>query len=285
MTEINIIKTQRALSKTQINLGDFVLNPYRGCSFGCKYCYAQENKNIIKRKKDWGDFLDIKINLPEVLEEELRFIRPKRVILGSTTECFLPQEEKFKITEKILKILKKKNIPLIILTKSSLIKNYIDYINYHPQNKVYFSFIFSDKKIKNILEERTPSIKERVKTIQALTKSKLKVKIHIGPFIPLLEDLKKVFGLIPEEIEEVEIEVYNAKMGNFKEVINSLKKKIPLEIVKKIEEVYSEKENYLEFSNHLIKQAKILNKEYHFKLNFIIPEFNFWYTNRIVYES
>jgi len=284
MIEINIIKTQRALSKTQISLADFVLNPYRGCSLGCKYCYSQENKNIVKRKKEWGSFLDIKINFPEKLKEELKKTKPKRVILGTTTECFQPQEEKFKITEKILKILKEETIPIIILTKSSLIQKYIDYLNYHPQNKVYFSLIFSNKKVRTVLEERTANLQERIDTIEKLLKKNIQVKIHIGPFIPFLEDLKNLFKLIPPQIKEVEIEIYNAKVGNFEEIIKSIEKNISEEIAKKIKEVYSEEKNYLAFSKGLIKEAKRLNKDYNFQLNFIVPQFNFWYTNKIVYE-
>lgn len=280
----NLIKTQKALSLTQISLGEYVLNPYRGCAFGCKYCYAQENKNMTKRKKDWGKFLDIKINLIQVLEKELKNLKPKRVILGSTTECFQPAEKEFRVTQHSLKLLKENNIPLTILTKSSLIKDYIDCINYHPQNKVYFSLVFSQKKIKNILEEKTPSLKERVETIEALIKSKIKVKIHIGPFIPFLENLKEIFQIIPPQIEEVEIELYNAKMGNFKEIVEIIGENLSKDIADRLKEVYSREENYLNFSHYLIEEAKNLNKEYNFKLNFIVPQFNFWYTNKIIYE-
>ena len=88
--QIKLIRTQKVLSLTQISLADYAINPYRGCSFGCLYCYSRENKNI--KKEAFFTRLDAKINAPEVLERELKYKRPKRVLLGSTTECFNPPQ-------------------------------------------------------------------------------------------------------------------------------------------------------------------------------------------------
>ena len=282
--KINLIKTQKALSVTQIGLAGFVINPYRGCEFGCRYCYSQENKNIKKKKEEWGKFLDVKVDLDARLKEELRHIRPERVLLGSTTECFQPKEKKFKITENILKILKELNIPLIILTKSSLIEEYINLINYNPDNKIYFTFMFSNSKIKNLLEQETPSLKKRIKTTQRLMENNIKVKVHLGPFIPYTEDLEVLFGLLPPKIEEVEIEVYNSKMGNFQKVFKLIKEEIEARDAKALAGVYSSRQNYSEFCGRLINQANRINEKYGFKLNFIVPEFDSWYTDKIKYE-
>ena len=71
--QIKLIQTQKALSPTQIKLADYVINPYRGCEFGCLYCYANENKNI---REGSGRILSVKINYPEILEKELRLKKP-----------------------------------------------------------------------------------------------------------------------------------------------------------------------------------------------------------------
>jgi DNA repair photolyase len=139
--EIKIIHTQKVLSKTQISLADYVINPYQGCEFGCVYCYSQENKNL--KNKNFFQFLGVKINAPSVLEKELKINKPKRVLLGSTTECFLYQELKYKITQKILFLLNKHHIPYTILTKSSLIKNFLSLIRKNKDNKIFFTLNFS----------------------------------------------------------------------------------------------------------------------------------------------
>ena len=282
--QVKEIETQRLLSKTQIDLADFVINPYRGCAFGCRYCYSQQNKNIRKRNQEWGDFLDVKINAASVLQRELTAAKPRKVLLGSTTECFQPQEKDFKITQTVLKLLKERNIPLVILTKSSAIREYIPLINFHPENKVYFTLMFSHTKIKDLFERNAPDLKERIKTIRMLINNGIKVKVHIGPFIPYLEDLSRLFKLIPKQIQEVEIEVYNAKMGNFDKVIKIVNDKVSAEKADAIKRIYSSLTHYDDFTKRLRAEAEALNKDYGFKINFIIPGFDSWYTDKIKYE-
>lgn len=282
--DINQIKTQRILSPTQIDLGNYVINPYRGCEIGCIYCYSQENKNVRKRKKDWGRFLDVKINSPEILKAELEKISPERILIGSTTECFQPEEKHFGITKSILEILRERKIPIVILTKSPLIKDYIPLISYHKKNKIYFTFIFSDPEIKCVLEPKSSSLSARAEAIEELLKNNIKVKIHIGPYIPYLEDLENLFELIPKKIEETEIEFYNAKMGSLDRILKTVEAKISKDKAEKIKEVYSSEENYKRFSNGIINKAERINSAYGFKLNFIVPDYDLWYTDKIKYE-
>ncbi|MBN2120859.1 MAG: radical SAM protein [Candidatus Omnitrophica bacterium] len=282
--DIKEIRTQRALSRTQIKLADFVINPYRGCEFGCKYCYSRENKNVKKRTEPWGSFLDVKIDAPFVLEKELRFKRPKCIMLGSTTECFQPREEEFKVTRALLEIIKSRNIPVVILTKSNLIEKYVDLLNYNPNNKIYFTFMFQDKAVKDILEKDTPELEKRIKAIKKLIENKIRVKIHVGPFIPFMEDLRKLFQFIPPGIKEVEIEVYNSKMGNFKEIVSLIKERISKEKSAALAKTYSSGKDYNNFCTFLRKEAQKINEDYNFKLNFIVPEFDSWYTDKIKYE-
>ncbi|MDD5070786.1 MAG: hypothetical protein PHV17_08670, partial [Candidatus Omnitrophica bacterium] len=159
--QIKLIKTEKVLSKTQITLSDYVINPYRGCEFGCLYCYGQSNKNI--NKNSFATQIGIKVNSPQILEKELRYKRPKRVLLGSTTECFQYIEEKYRITEQIIRILNKNNVAYTILTKSPLITKYLPIISENKENKIYFTFNFSSDKLIQAFEKKTSSLKERLR--------------------------------------------------------------------------------------------------------------------------
>ena len=130
--ETKLIQTQRVLSPTQIALADCVINPYRGCSFGCSYCYSQENKNI---KLSGLMTVGVKINADSILEKELKYKKPKRVLLGSTTECFQNLELEYKVSERILELLNSRNIPYTILTKSDLIRHYLNLVSGNKENK------------------------------------------------------------------------------------------------------------------------------------------------------
>ena len=277
---IKIINTQRVLSPTQITLADYAINPYRGCEFGCIYCYALQNKNI----KDNNKILGIKINAPSVLEKELRYKFPKRVLLGSTTECFQYKESEYKITEKILILLNSRKIPYTILTKSNLISRYLPIISENKDNKIYFTLNLSSNKLIRIFEEKTPSIEERIKAIKAIVDHKINLRIHIGPFIPYISSLKAIMRLLPKSIEEINVELYHHKMGNFKEIIDTIRKNFGEDTCSKISAVYASKKNYLEFASEIEKMA-ITIKNPSQEFFFILPDFDDYYNDKVDYKD
>lgn len=57
---IKEINTNDYLTKSNLPGSDYVINPYVGCSHGCKYCYASFMKRFTGHKEDWGDFIDVK---------------------------------------------------------------------------------------------------------------------------------------------------------------------------------------------------------------------------------
>ena len=205
--EIGIINTQRVLSPTQITLADYVINPYRGCEFGCIYCYSLENKNI--KKSEFFNSLGAKINAPDVLKKELKIKKPKRVLLGSTTECFQYADNQFKIVKQILEILNNHNIAYTILTKSHLIVKYLPLISKNKKNKIYFTFNLSSDRIIKMLERKSSSLALRLKAIEEIAKCNLDLRIHVGPFIPYLSDLTEIITMMPKGIKEVDIDIPN----------------------------------------------------------------------------
>jgi len=278
-----LIHTQKTLSPTQISLADFVINPYRGCEFGCLYCYSQENKNI--KKIDFSKFLGIKINSPEILEKELRFKKPKRVLLGSITECFQYQELNYGLTRKIIEILNENKIPYTILTKSHLISKYLNLIEENKKNKIYFTFNFASDKITKAIEKKSSSLKQRLATIRKIIKKNISLRIHIGPYIPCLSSLDKIFKLLPREIEEVDIELYHKKQGNFNTIADRIKKISGSKSCEKFKNIYASKVNYYAFSKNLKKDIVSLKSNYSLKFYYIVPDFDSFYNRYLNYEE
>lgn len=280
--EIKLIQTQKVLSPTQINLASHVINPYRGCEFGCLYCYSQENKNI----KNFSEKLGVKINAPQVLERELRYKTPKRVLLGSTTECFQYQELKFKVTEKILNILNNSyNIPYTLLTKSHLVSQYLPLIKKSKRNKIYFTLNFSSDDLITLLEQKSPNVQSRIQTIKEIIAQSIPLRVHIGPFIPYISLLEEIIALLPKGVCEINVELYHHTMGNYKEILNRIEKKFGSELKSKMESVYFSEENYAKFAKELKEEIdKIANKG-SIKFFYIVPEFNAFYTPNIDYED
>lgn len=283
MVKIKIINTQRVLSPTQITLGDYVINPYRGCEFNCCYCYSQENKNI--KRDGFGQTLGIKSNAPDILEKELKYKKPKRVLLGSTTECFQHQELKYKLSEKILQILNKHQIPYTILTKSHFIGNYLPLIAENKENKIYFTFNFHSDDIIKLFEKNSSSVGKRLATIKKIIKSQIALRIHIGPFIPYISDLDKIFELIPENIKELDIELYHHKQGNFKALMLAIKQNFDKILTEKIRKIYKSKQNYDQYVKSLRYKISQLNKKHPYAFYYIVPDFDEFYNPRIDYEK
>lgn len=281
--EIKETKTQRILSPTQINLGDYAINPYKGCALGCLYCYVQQNKNIKNKKKEWGDFVEVKTNASQALKKELLNKNPQRILIGSTTECFQYVEKKYGITSSLLKILNEKNIPYTILTKSTLIKDYLDIIAGNKKNKIYYTFNVSEQKYINILEKKSPSLDKRLATIKEIIKHKIGLRIHIGPYIPFISSLKKILEILPAEIKEFDIELYHKKMGNFNAILKLIENKEGSKTAEEIKHVYAKYIYYYGFAQSLKKEVEKQSHKTNSNFYFILPEYNQFYKSNIDY--
>ena len=277
---IKEIKTERVLSRTQISIADYVINPYRGCLFGCAYCYSAGNKTT--RHKVWGDFLEIKANAPEVLARELLSITPRRVLLGSTTECFHYAELRYRITEQILRSLNGRGIPYTILTRSDAIRYYVPLIRENPQNKVYVTLGSDQPFFKDLFEPRSPFLRKRIEALSQLRAAGIQVRAHISPVIPYVVDVLDILSRIHGVVDEVGIEFYNAKMGPsmFSQAVNRL----PSDLGEKIRSVYANKESYQVFFAEMRSRINEANKTHGFKLFFVFPPYDEYYSNNIVYE-
>lgn len=275
--DIRLINTQKVLVPTQMTLAPYAINPYRGCEFGCCYCYTRLTKTYSHNA------LGIKINAPSVLEKELRTKRVEKVVLGSNCECFTYAETKYRISAKILDTLNRFKINSIILTKSCLIQNYLPLIKKNKNNRIFFTFNFSSEKIKALLEGSSPSLEKRRITIEKIVAAGIPLRLHIGPFIPFFSNLEDIFAIFKDKINEMNIELYHSKMGNFNELILKIKS-FDKRKTSQLEHVYKNEDAYNNFALSLKKKASALNRKYNYRLYFIIPKFGNFYDSTITYE-
>ena len=119
LIKISEIKAKSILSKSQVY--DYALNPYVGCQHACVYCYAKFMKRFTGHKDRWGEFVDVKINAPELLAYELKRKRTGRVWISGVCDPYQPLEKRYTITKRCLEILVDSGWPFTVQTKSVLV--------------------------------------------------------------------------------------------------------------------------------------------------------------------
>jgi DNA repair photolyase len=127
------------------------------------------------------------------------------------------------------------------------------------------------------LEKNSPLVSERIEIIKKILEKNIKLRIHIGPFIPYLSSFENIIKNLPEGIKEINVELYNSKMGNLEDLTKKIQR-FSKDLSKKILDIYKDKENYLNFSKNLEEEIKKY-KEKGYKFCYIVPEFDSFYNN------
>jgi len=219
--EIKEVNAVRALNPTAIDLAEYVINPYKGCAYGCLYCYVRSNKTVVKDPRPWGEYLEARVNLPDLLEKELCLKKPEKVLLGSTTECFGPYEEEFRITERVLEILHRHKVRYTIMTRSPYVGRHMELLKQGLCDNIYFTANTLEKRFKDIFEGKSPDYGERRLAINELLKNDIPVTVYISPVLPFISDIGAAFAFFPEA-RNLEFEALNFNLGNIDEIVRAV---------------------------------------------------------------
>ena len=114
---IKDVETKNIMTKSALPVGGYSVNPYVGCTHGCKYCYASFMKRFTGHTEPWGTFLDVK-HWPAIKNPQK--YKGQRVVIGSVTDGYLPLENSFR-TPKLLEQLRAVRREILICTKSDLV--------------------------------------------------------------------------------------------------------------------------------------------------------------------
>jgi DNA repair photolyase len=204
---IREIFSKTILTKTAIAGFEYCINPYVGCGHGCRYCYASFMKRFTGHKEPWGEFIDVKVNAPHLLREQLKRARQGVVSLSTVTDPYQPLERTYQLTRKCLNILLKGQFSVNILTRSPLCVRDIDLFKQFKKIEVGLSITTDDENIKKIFEPHSPSIRSRINALGILRKEKIATYAFIGPVLPL--DPKSLVKMLEGLIDEVLIDRMN----------------------------------------------------------------------------
>ena len=178
---IREIHSKTILSRSKVM--DYTINPYLGCEHGCRYCYARFIRRFTGHREKWGEFVDIRVNAPELLKKEVRK-QKGRVWISGLCDPYQPLEKRHELTRSCLQVLASAEWPVSIQTKSPLVLRDIDILK-TLRVEVCITITTDDERIKNLFEPKAPSIKERIAALAQLHGEGIKTSAMIAPFLPL----------------------------------------------------------------------------------------------------
>jgi DNA repair photolyase len=185
--KIREIKAKSVLSKSQVY--DYALNPYVGCEHGCVYCYAKFMKRFTGHTERWGEFVDVKINAPELLAHEVQKKQVGRVWISGVCDPYQPLEKRYMLTKRCLEILMDNGWPFTVQTKSSLVLRDIGTLKRSNNAEVGFTITTADEKMRRIFEPGAPPLKKRIEAMAKLHSEGIRTFAMIAPILPGAEGL------------------------------------------------------------------------------------------------
>jgi DNA repair photolyase len=184
---IQEIQSKTILSASKIY--PYVINPYVGCQHNCSYCYAHFMKRFTGHKEPWGQFVDVKLNAPELLKREVTRKRKDRVWVSGVCDPYQPLEGKYRITRQCLEILAENDWPVTVQTRSPLCLRDLDILKTGKSFEVGLSVTTADDGIRKLFEPNAPSIKERLRALGELHQAGIRTYAMIAPILPRAESL------------------------------------------------------------------------------------------------
>jgi DNA repair photolyase len=173
----------------------WMINPYRGCEFACKYCYARYTHEFMELR-DGLDFerkIYVKQNAGWFLRQELKHVRRGQMIaIGTATDPYQPAERRFRITRGIFEEFSRhEGLHLGLVTKSNLILQDVDLLRAVAQKNrlsIQVTVTTLDSELARLLEPRAPRPDLRLKTVEKLAQAGIHVGVNCAPILPGITD-------------------------------------------------------------------------------------------------
>jgi len=174
---------------------DWTVNPYRGCSHACTYCFARGTHTYLDLDagRDFDSQVVVKVNVAEVLAHEVRRSTWGRehVALGTNTDPYQRAEGRYRLMPGIIEALASSGTPLSILTKGTLLRRDLPLLQ-AAKAEVSVSLAMSiavfDDALQHAVEPGTPTAQARLDTVRAATEAGFRVTVFLMPILPHLTD-------------------------------------------------------------------------------------------------
>lgn len=259
--------TREILAKTILcksGITDYCVNCYTGCTHGCVYCYARFMKRFSGHTEPWGQFLDIKINAPDVLAKEVMRRTPGRVFMSSVCDAYQPAEKRYKLSRECLKILIDAGFHAGILTKSKLVTRDFDILEGHDNCDVGCTLTTMDEQLRFRIEPGASPTRERIAALEEACSRGITAWAFLGPFMPGLSDTDEaldtlVSAIAPLSLSHVYADKLNPRPGVWNSVVPFLKRWHP-ELIETYRKLFFDREEYGAYCEDLGTRLRVISE-------------------------
>lgn len=215
----------KSVSKRQLSLA-YSINPYRGCEFACRYCYARYTHEFLAPTPSHAETttashdafeheIYLKQNAAWLLEQELRHIDPtQEIALGTATDPYQPIERRTRTTRSLLEVFSRKSgYRLGIVTKSRLITRDIDLLQMIAARNtlvLHVTITTPDAALARLLEPRAPRPDLRFEAVRKLRQAGLTAGILCCPLLPGITDSEAALDTMAARASEVDASFFAA---------------------------------------------------------------------------
>jgi DNA repair photolyase len=181
--------------------GNYSFNCYTGCEHGCVYCYARFMQRFHPHEEPWGEFVDVKVDSPDVLVRQLRRLRPGSVFTCSACDGWQRVERHYELTRRCCQLLLEAGFRLDILTKSELVLRDIDVLE-RGDVRLGVTITTTDETLARLWEPRASSVSARLQVLKEAKAAGLETSVMFGPLLPAVSDtpeaLSELFSIAAE---------------------------------------------------------------------------------------
>lgn len=217
------IDVKGVLTKSNLPVADYSVNPYVGCAHACRYCYASFMKRFTNHPEPWGEFVDVKKWPP--VKDPKRYAG-KELFIGSVTDPYQPLEEEYGRTRALLEQMQGSGCTVSIATKSDLVLRDLDLIRTFPNARVSWSINTLDESFREDMDDAV-SIERRLEAMRKFHEAGVRTTCFISPIFPGITDVPAIIKRAKDRCNLVWLENLNLRGGFKKTVLDYISEKHP----------------------------------------------------------
>jgi len=222
-TIIKELPVKGILTKSNLPVADYSVNPYVGCTHACKYCYASFMKRFTNHKEPWGEFLDVKEWKPLAQTEKYA---GKECFIGSVTDPYQPCESTYRRTRDFLEQMKGSGCRISIATKSDLVLRDIDLIKTFPDARISFSINTLDELFRADMDCAV-NIERRLEAMEVCHDAGIRTTCFISPIFPGITNIREIIIRAMDRCNIVWLENLNLRGDYRVRILSYIEEKYP----------------------------------------------------------